>query len=337
ASVVREADVDQDGDLDLFIGSNGDNLNYGEMPDSYLLLNDNGAFNISGQEIFENLGMVTDAIFDDFDNDGDNDLIVIGEWMSPTFLRNDNGKFANITGELSQERLNGLWQTILPFDIDGDGDIDYLLGNWGLNSKLKASSKHPLLMYRADFDKNGLQEAIVAQEKNGKYYLNYDLDLLSSQLTMMRKKYNSYNKFAGQTVEEIMGKEALNAADRLEIHTLASGYLENSNGTFKFKQFDNQIQVAPIKSMLNFDFDGDGSEEVLLGGNYFGVTPYYGKLDALGGFLIKDEKNILKTADLGLNFFQKSVRNLSIVIVENTAHLLVTYNNDKAELYKIGE
>ena len=337
ASVVCKADVDADGDLDLFIGSNGINHDYGANPASQLLINAAGTFKESKQLVFEELGMITDAVFDDFDKDGDPDLIVIGEWMSPKFLRNDNGKFTDVTKSLISEKLNGLWQKILPFDIDGDGDMDYLLGNWGLNTKLRASAAHPLLMYRADFDNNGLKEALLAKEKNGKYYLEYDLDLLTSQLSMMRKKFNTYKSFAGKTAEEVMGKEALDAAEKLEIHTLASGYLENKKGAFRFHAFENALQVAPIRAMLKFDFDADGQEEILMGGNYFGITPYHGKFDALGGFLLKKDRKLVNTADLGLNFFQKMVKNLSIVYVNKVPYLLVTYNNAKAELYKIGE
>lgn len=337
ASVVCKADADNDGDLDLFIGTNGINHDYGANPASQLLLSTNGTFAESKQTVFAQLGMITDAIFDDFDKDGDPDLIVVGEWMAPTFLRNDAGTFTNITDSLITDKLNGLWQTILPFDLDNDGDMDYLLGNWGLNTKLKASAAKPLLMFRADFDNNGLKEALLAKEKNGNYYLEYDLDLLTSQLSMMRKKFNTYKSYAGKTAEEIMGKEALDAAEKLEIHTLASGYLENIEGTFKFHAFDNALQISPIRAMVKFDFDGDQQDEVLMGGNYFGITPYHGKFDAMGRFLLKKDQKLVNTASLGLNFFQKAVKNLSIIHVNKVPHLLVTYNNAQAELYKIAE
>ncbi|WP_031427521.1 VCBS repeat-containing protein [Flavimarina sp. Hel_I_48] len=336
-SVICKSDIDGDGDLDIFLGANGENLKYGSLPASSLLINTDGKFLDSNQEVFKKLGMITDAVFEDFDQDGDKDLIVVGEWMRPTFIRNDNGRFTDVTDELLEEKLNGLWQTVLPFDLDEDGDMDYLLGNWGLNSKLHASTKFPLVLYHADFDNNGLQESIIAQEKNGNYYLEHDLDLLSSQLSIIRKKFNTYKDFAGKTAVEVMGKKALETAEKLEIHTLASGYLENTNGAFKFRTFSNALQIAPIKAMLNFDFDNDGREEVLLGGNYFGLTPYYGKFDAMGGVLLKSGQQDINTAGLGLNFFQKSVRHLSIVEVDKVYHLLVTYNNVKAELYKIGE
>jgi len=336
-SIVRKADIDGDGDLDLFLGANGKNLNYGPIPASSLLFNTDGEFSDSDQEVFKKLGMVTDAVFEDFDQDGDMDLIVVGEWMHPTFLRNENGIFNDISDMLIEEKINGLWQVILPFDIDGDGDMDYLLGNWGLNSKLSASKEFPLLLYHADFDKNGLEESIIAKEKKGNYYLEHDLDVLSSQLSIMRKKFNTYRDFAGKTAAEIMGKEALENAEKLEIHTLASGYLENTNGTFKFRTFQNTMQTAPIETLLKFDFDNDGHEEVLVGGNYFGLTPYYGKFDAMAGFLLKTGQNGINTAYLGLNFFQKSVRDLSIVQINDAYHLLVTYNDERAELYKIGE
>lgn len=337
SSVVSSADYDQDGDLDVFIGSNSVNYNYGATPRSYLLENDNGRFlMVSQPDLFDGLGMINDAVWDDFDNDKDPDLIVVGEWMSPKFLENRNGKFHDISASILPENLNGLWQKVLPFDVDNDGDKDYLLGNWGLNSKLKASAEYPLLMYYKDFDSNGLTETLLASEKNEDYYFLYGMDELSAQLSqMIRKRFSTYREFAGKKVDEIFTPEELAGAEKLMVHSLASGYLENNNGKFTFRQFDYSLQTAPLRAMLNYDFNKDGREEVLLGGNYFGVTPYHGKFDAMGGAILINPSKILNSNEIGLNLSQKSVKEFSVVHIAGEPFLLVTINDAKAELYKI--
>ncbi|WP_232224047.1 VCBS repeat-containing protein [Gillisia sp. CAL575] len=337
SSVIKSADYDRDGDLDIFIGSNAVNYKYGEIPKAYLLTNENGKFLVSNQTgIFENLGMINDAIWEDFDKDGDLDLIVIGEWMAPKFLENKKGVFIDVTGSLISQKLNGLWQKILPFDIDKDGDTDYLLGNWGLNTKFKASVENPLLMYFKDFDNNGLPETLLASEKNGNYYFINGLDELASQLPkLIRKRFANYKDFAGKTIEEIFINKELETASKMEVHTLASGYLENKNGKFVFREFDMQLQVAPLKAMLRYDFNKDGNEEVLIGGNYFGITPYQGKFDAFGGALLTNSGKILNSSEIGLNLSQKSVRDFSIIQIQQQAYLLITINNAKTELYNI--
>ncbi|WP_341482139.1 VCBS repeat-containing protein [Christiangramia crocea] len=337
SSVIRSADYDNDGDPDIFIGSNSVNYDYGAIPKSYLLKNENGKFTkVSQTDLFNNLGMINDAIWDDFDNDKDLDLIVVGEWMSPKFLENNNGQFRDVSSTKLPENMNGLWQKILPFDVDHDGDTDYLLGNWGLNSKLKASKDYPLLMYYKDFDSNGLTETLLASEKNGDYYFLYGMDELSGQLSqMIRKRFTTYREFAGKKVNEIFKPEELKSAEKFKVHTLASGYLENNDGNFTFREFEHSLQTAPIRAMLNYDFNKDGKEEVLIGGNYFGVTPYHGKFDAMGGSILINRDKILNSSIIGLNLSQKSVKEFSLIKIAGKPYLLVTINNEKAELYKI--
>ncbi|WP_347584296.1 VCBS repeat-containing protein [Gramella sp. MAR_2010_147] len=337
SSVIRSADFDQDGDEDIFIGANSVNYNYGATPKSFLLKNNHGNFSVSEQsEIFENLGMVNDAIWIDFDNDNDLDLIAVGEWMAPKFLENENGKFRDVSNQKINEKLNGLWQKVLAADIDHDGDMDLLLGNWGLNSKFKASEDYPLLMYYKDFDDNGLTETLLATEKEGKYYFLYGMDELSAQLSqLIRKRFATYKDFAGKTVTEIFKPEELNDAEILKVHTLSSGYLENNMGKYKFRRFKNQLQTAPIRAMFKYDFNKDGVEEVLIGGNYFGVTPYHGTFDGMGGAIIINPHKILNSNEIGLNLTQKSVKDFSVINISGEPYLLVTVNDGKAELYKI--
>ena len=145
------------------------------------------------------------------------------------------------------------------FDIDNDGDDDYILGNFGLNSKFKATDKFPMKMYVGDFDNNKSTETIVATEKNGQYYTLSGLDELAGQLNYLKKKYTSYKTFAGQTVEAVFGDEALKKANLLTVNTLASGYLKNDKDTFSFQPFkEPESQLATITEMLKYDFNVDG-------------------------------------------------------------------------------
>lgn len=337
AAIVKAHDFDKDGDPDLFVGGGAVSNDFGNIPESYLLQNNNGEFRILENSELQKTGMVTDAVWTDFNNDGWEDLIVVGEWMAPKFFRNNNGYLEDVTGEMIQGNLNGLWQSIIPFDINKDGQMDYLLGNWGLNTRFKASAENPLKMYYSDFDGNGSTETVLAYSKNGKYYPVSGLDELVSQLTYLRKKFPAYKDFAGKELEHVFEKEKLEKAKILTVTTMASGYLENKDGKFVFKPFPVQLQIAPITAFLKADFTGNEQEEVLVGGNYFGTTPYHGRFDGLAGNLIIDHQNILEGNEIGLNFTQKAVVSLDLLIFHGYNYLVVTFNNDKPAIYKVDE
>ncbi|MBW8242202.1 VCBS repeat-containing protein [Muricauda oceani] len=333
SSVVAPFDFDGDGDLDVFIGGHTITAQFGAPANSHLLENDKGVFKTKKDFEKFSKGMVTDAIWSDFDGDGTTDLILVGEWMSPKFLKYENGTFT----EVEHVNIPGLWQAIEAFDVDGDGDTDYLLGNWGTNSRFKASEEHPMKLYFNDFDDNGQTETVTAMEKDGKYYPLETLDGLASQLVYLKKKYTTYKSFAGDTMEEIFGEKALDASTQLQVNTLKSGYLRNDGGNFVFVPFKNELQVSPILSFVVDDFDGDGDKEVLLAGNYFGVKPYHGRMDSFPGALIQSNGSVVLGNQLGLDFTKKSIRHLSTITLNNKKYLLAVFNNDKAQVYKIND
>ncbi|GAA4275611.1 VCBS repeat-containing protein [Aquimarina mytili] len=333
-SVIRPYDIDQDGDLDLFIGAYAVSNDFGKIPNSTILINEKGSFGIQEHSDVQKIGMVTDAIWTDFDNDNIKDLLVIGEWMSPHFFKNQKGKLIDVTNSILTQKLNGLWQVIQEFDIDNDGDMDYLLGNFGLNSKFKACEDYPLRMYYSDFDNNQKTETIIAIPKGGKYYTALGLDDLSGQLNFLKKKFTTYASFAGKTIEEIFGKDALDKATLFEVHQLASGYLKNEDGVFTFVPFDDELQVAPITVMLKHDFNKDTIEEVLLAGNYFGVIPYHGRFDGFAGAMLQINETSSNANTLHINLTQKAVRGLNIINFGNKEYLLITINHGKVEVYE---
>src|SRR5690606_14591763 len=175
--------------------------------------------------------------------------------------------------------------------------------------KFTASLEAPLKMYYGDFDANKLTETIVAMEKDGKYFPLAGMDELAEQMvSLIRKKYTNYKDFAGQTLEEIFPEELLEKAALFEVHELASGWLENRDSGLVFHSFPESLQVAPLTAFLQYDFNGDGQQEVLAAGNYFGVIPYHGRFDSFPGALIYNRDEVVSTDELGLNFLQKAVR-----------------------------
>lgn len=333
ASCLIETDIDGDGDADLFVGNESVSNDFGAVPRSSLLVNDHGEFSPAQKELFDHLGMVTDAVFDDYDRDGDPDLVVVGEWMQPAFLRNDNGVF--VKDNVTDQKLRGLWQSISAFDIDADGDTDYILGNWGLNARFKASVDHPMRMYYSDFDSNGQSETIIAIEKNGKYYTLDNLDVLASQLPSLRKTFNSYHSFAGKTVEEVFGQQQLKMAKLYEVDFLCSGYLRNDDGRFQFVELPMSLQTAPIMAQLKFDFDSDGKTEVLLAGNYFGVQPFHGRYGSFPGAIVTQGGNVIAGNAAGLDLINHSVRHLNVISFKGDRYLLITVNDGAVQIYKV--
>lgn len=333
ASCVRVADFDQDGDLDIFVGNQSVSNDFGRIPRSYLLVNNDGKFIPAQSNIFDQLGMVTDAVWHDYNSDGQLDLIVVGEWMHPIFLTNNNGIFKHT--DLGLTNLNGLWQSIQPFDIDKDGDIDYVLGNWGLNSKYLASKRYPLKMYYGDFDDNGSSETILAIEKRGEYYPLDGLDILASQISGLKRKFTDYKSFAGKTIEEVFTRTQLKNAKLFVIQQLASGYLINESGKFHFVEMPAELQLAPIMASFKYDFNSDGNEEVLIGGNYFGLQPFHGRFGSFSGALIDSDLSITMGHQIGLELFNVSVRAFNVISFKKNNYLVVTINNGEIQIYRL--
>jgi len=335
-SIIAPNDFDGDGDLDVFVGVSAVASDYGRLPSSFLLRNQEGEFSAEEIDVLKNIGMVTAALWTDFDGDQIKDLIVVGEWMSPTFLKNDGETLLDVTQEKLQSKFTGLWKTLHPFDVDGDSDMDYLLGNWGLNSKFTASNSFPLRMYYGDFDHNSYSETIVAVAKDGSYFPINGLEQLSGQLvTLMKKKYPDFKSFGGKTMSEIFGDDILKQGRLLEVNTLASGILRNEGGYFRFEPFASDLQQAPINCFLSFDFNFDGKQEVLAAGNFFGSEPFHGRFDAFPGALIYDDKNVVLGPSVGLNFANKVVNDLEVIRMGQQTYLIVGVNNGMVESYRI--
>jgi hypothetical protein len=289
-SALCAADIDHDGDLDLFVGVRADARAYGKPVTSRLLLNDGkGHFSLAPDNVIDlkNIGMITDACFADLDKDGYPELVVAGEWMSVAIYNNKGGKFTRS----GQQFPPGLWQTIRIADVDGDGNPDILAGNFGLNSKLHASEEAPLKLYVKDFDENGSTDQLLAYTVNGKEYSFLGKDALERQLPGIKKSFLKYADFAGKTVQEIFGKQ-LDDARILEARTLSSGIFKNDgHGRFSFHPFPDGAQVSPVFSFCADDVNSDGIPDIITGENFYGVTPYEGRYDAGWGDILLGERD----------------------------------------------
>ncbi len=234
ASCIAVQDIDNDGYADVFIGGRGVAGNYGKPGKSYLLHNDHGILKDITPAMLKTPGMVTDACWTDINNDGFPDLMLVGEWMPVTFYLNEKGTLSR-----KQEVANsaGWWNVIRQEDLDKDGDMDFVLGNWGLNSRFKASQQQPMQLYLNDFDDNGTSECVITYFwADGKSHLYPTKNDITSQIPALRKDFLLYKDYAGKSAEDILGKEALTKSQQLKTEELRSSILWNDGkGNFQLK------------------------------------------------------------------------------------------------------
>ena len=301
-SCVKATDFDHDGDLDLFIGGRVEVAAYPKPVSSYILRNDSktglAKFTDVTQQIapnLKNIGLVCDALWTDTDNDGWIDLMLAGEWMPITILKNNQGKsFVPRAAESLKSKV-GFWNSLTAGDFDNDGDMDYIAGNLGTNTLNRASDEYPLSLYAKDFNNDGNFDAIPTvfyqdTEGNRKEVTFHGRDDLSKQMNTIRKKFDNYQKFASAGIYDILTAEELKDALVLKANYMNTSYIENlGEGKFNISAFPMQAQTAPVNGMLVEDFDDDGNLDVLMVGNDFGNEVSVGRLDAFNGLLLRGD------------------------------------------------
>ncbi|MBZ9778602.1 VCBS repeat-containing protein [Psychroflexus sp. CAK8W] len=327
-STVIAYDYDGDGDQDLFVGNYSELGNFGLMVDSYILIND-GTGHFFKDENFHLKSKVTDAKWHDVNDDRVKDLVITTEWDRPYIFINNGGELKEM--ELPN-KLNGLWQTVAFYDINNDGNEDILFGNWGLNTKFNLNFDGPLMMYHSDFDKNGVDEVILAYNSDGEYYPLNTKDELASQMNVMSKRFLDHKSMAGKNIEEVMTSGSLKEAEKYKVETLASGYLLNKNGKYnEFIPFSNDFQLAPITSFSILELNNE--DRLLIGGNSLRVNTYHGAYTALKGLLVKDINDYKFVSDLGMKPFNEQIKEIKNLKMKNSKLLLVVPNDSNIECY----
>ncbi|MBT1698731.1 VCBS repeat-containing protein [Fulvivirgaceae bacterium PWU4] len=342
-SCAAAADYDKDGDLDLFVGGRLAAQNYPLFPKSSLLRNDSRdgqvKFTDVASETGEALqlaGMVTDALWSDINNDSWPDLILVGEWMPVRVFRNDKGKLKEITDDLRLSKTQGWWSSISQTDADGDGDMDFLLGNAGLNLQLRASEAEPLTCYMQDINADGAVDPLLCYYIQGNSYPMASRDELLDQVTPLRKKFIKYADYADATVDNILTKEQLASAAVLKVVTLQSSWLENTGGRFSLKALPDLAQVSAANAFVQHDVDHDGKPEIIVAGNFYPYRVQLGKSDASMGLLLKFSEGkastYLPNAPLWLG---GDIRDMAILKFKNAADkIIVSRNNDAAAIFE---
>lgn len=337
-SCVRPYDVDQDGDLDLFVGGRLIPGRYPETPESTMLINDGkGKFSIGLiDDDLKNIGMVTTVAWSDVNHDNQKDLIVAGEWMGIEVFINDKGKLTRGTSNLLNDKTTGWWNCITPFDFDGDGDEDFVIGNAGLNNQMKVSKQHPATLTYSDFDGNGSVDPIVSYFIMNKSYPYPSRDELVGQLPGYKKRFLNYSSYSSATLDVIIPDTDRAAAKTLEAVQMQSCYLRNDGDSLVLIPLPIEAQIAPMFSVAVMDINSDGKMDVITGGNLSGTRSRTGKMTGNNGFAFlsdgKGQFEFVKPAKTGLQL-TGDVRHM---IIDNN-RLMVGVNNSLPMVYRLNE
>lgn len=343
-SCVKPFDFDQDGDLDLFVGGRLVSGKYAFPASSYLLQNDGGIFKDVTQTLapaLDEIGMVTDAMWSDVDQDNQTDLILVGEWMPITILTYQEGTF-NINAATpllaALEQSDAWWFSIDGADFDQDGDTDYVLGNLGLNYKYKASKQEPFEIYCHDFDQNNTMDIVLGYYNQGDLFPLRGRECSSNQMPFLKEKFPSYHDFGQADLSEVYGEEQLAQALHLQAYSFASIYLENKgNAQFTSHALPTAAQLSSINDFIIYDWNADGVQEVISAGNLYQSEVETPRNDASMGLLMNFDRQegfqAVPAAQSGL-YLDGDVKKMALIQLANRdkAAILLARNNDYLEL-----
>ncbi len=335
-SCVLPFDWDGDNDMDVFIGGRSVPGNYGIPPRSYLFRNDgSGKWQDIMPRNIEALGMITGGVWSDVDHDGDKDLVLVGEW-TPILILINNGK--ELSGSKIIPKSMGWWTSIKAGDLDGDGFDDYVLGNWGLNSKFKADTSKPLIMYVNDFDKNNKSDFIINwfPPNDSKSYPFASKKDLSDQIPSLKKRILKYEDYAKMTYYNLFTDEEKKGAKSYITETLESSILWSKNGNLQLKPLPREAQISPVYGIVIDDLDGDNIKDIWMGGNFYGLKPEAGHHDSSRGVLLKGngkgDFDFIAPSSSGINILGQ-VRDASMIKSQAKKLMLIARNNESALMF----
>jgi len=344
---IAVADMDGDGDMDIFIGGRVSLGTYPQPPRSYILRNDHGKFTDVTAAVcpaLENPGLINAAVWVDIDNDKKPDLIIAGDWMPIRIFKNNGTTLTEITEQSGLKDLPGFWRSLAVTDIDHDGNLDIVAGNLGLNSPYHINAQQPAQLVAKDFDGNGIVEPIFCyyiKDNNGKYQLSAGIsrDEWAVQMPSIKKQFESNQPYAKAPMEQIFTKEMMDSATVLYCKEARSGYFKNDGkGVFTFQPFPLAAQEAPINAIVCTDVNGDGNTDIIIGGNEYQSKVTAGRYDASYGLLLtgdgKGGFEAVPPVKSGL-IMDGDVKDLKIVTVGKQKVLLSAINDAKMRAFGI--
>ncbi|MFD2201736.1 VCBS repeat-containing protein [Shivajiella indica] len=338
-SVILPFDFDRDGKMDLFIGGRNIEGRYGEVPRSYLLKN-------NGKGEFEDVtdqngsalkfpGYIKDAVLVDLNSDGKEELVIVGEWMGVKVFGSVDGVFKDLSKEYGMDQTNGWWNVIHMADLDGNGFQDLIIGNLGLNNRLKPSVDLPLKMWVKDLDGNGSLDPIIAYGIGNSYFPLANRDELVKKIPSLKKNFVRNSDFAGKTVDQVFNKMPLSNAEIFEVHGFTSKVFMNDGKQLQSIPLPDIAQLAPVQAIESLDLDGDGILDLILGGNLIETHPYFGAYLGTWGTVLKGEGNgnfgEFNISSLGI---KGQIRHIKAITVKEKNWVLFVKNDGETEVFE---
>ena len=345
-SVVRVADYDNDGDLDLFVGSRFLPRNYPKPGKSFLLRNESTRDKVKFTDVtnkiakeLSTIGMVTDAVFTDINNDEQIDLVLTGEWMPVTIFMNQSGHFVDSTDSWGIGNQTGWWSSIMARDFDSDGDIDLIAGNLGENYKYKATEEEPFSLYINDYDKNDKMDIVLAYMQEGEEYPLRGKQCSSQQIPAISIKFKDYNSFAKATLADVYSTQSLKESTRYRAVNFSTSYFENTGDNFLIRRLEDMAQISSVNAIYVHDIDGDGNQDIVLAGNLYGSEVETPRNDASYGlFMTGNGKGGFKAQmpyESGL-MIRGEVRKMEKIMLKNRRKaILVARNNEELLIVEV--
>jgi hypothetical protein len=337
--LVISEDVDNDGDLDLFVGGRIIPAKYPYPTDSKILINTNGVFEDKTKELapgLSQLGMITGACFSDYDQDGDKDLIAVGEWTGILLFKFTDGVYTKEeVPSLSQSK--GLWFSIKNYDYDGDGDEDYLVGNLGNNTKFKVGGEKAFHIYSKDFDGSGSNDIVLSNKYKGQLVPSRGRECSSEQMPFIKEKFSNYQKFAEASITDIFGSQ-LEDALHYEANILSSVLIKNNgSGNFEIIPLPTEAQASPIMDFEILNIDDDPGKEIIIVGNHYGAEVETVRYDASYGYVLKyDGQKLIAVPPMNTGLYTSgNSKDIALITIGRKPYLIVTNNDGPLDVFAV--